>query len=126
MHEFVIAQGILEIINQETLPYGEVSVINVKVRIGTLSGIMPDSLTFAFTALSNGTVADGAQLLIEEVPLRITCNKCGKTSITDNPFMICPVCKCSDVWMASGRELNVIGLEIDDGNQGSKKHSGGK
>jgi hydrogenase nickel incorporation protein HypA/HybF len=123
MHEFAIAEGILEIINQETLAYGEVSVLNVKVRIGKLSGIMPDSLTFAFAALSNGTVADGANLLIEEVPLSITCNKCGKTSSVDNPFMICPECKCSDVWMASGRELDVTGLEIDDGNQGSEEHS---
>ena len=123
MHEFAIAQGILDIIDQEILPYGKVSVLNVKVRIGKLSGIMPDSLTFAFTSLSNGTAADGAHLLIEEVPLSITCNKCGKTSSVDNPFMICPACKSPDVSMASGRELDVVGLEIDNGNQDSKEHS---
>jgi hydrogenase nickel incorporation protein HypA/HybF len=54
MHEFAIAQGLVEIIEEEALPYGGAKVISVKVRIGKLSGVIPDALRFAFEALSMG------------------------------------------------------------------------
>ena len=119
MHESGIALSLLEIIEQEVLPYKGSKVINVKLRIGKLSGVMPDALRFAFEALSTGGLADGASLEIEEVPLTIRCNKCRKVSVSDAPFMICPHCEGVEVEMIGGRELEIKEMEIDDGSQGS-------
>ena len=123
MHESGIALSILEIIEQEVLPYKGSKVINVKLRIGKLSGVMPDALRFAFEALSIGGIAEGASLEIEEVPLTIRCNKCKKVSVSDVPFMICPHCEGVEVEMIGGRELEIKEMEIEDGNQGSQEHS---
>ncbi|MBW2340311.1 MAG: hydrogenase maturation nickel metallochaperone HypA [Deltaproteobacteria bacterium] len=119
MHEFSIAQSLLEIIERETLPYSGAKVTTLTLRIGKLSGVMPDALRFAFEAISTGGMAEGASLLIDEVPLKIQCNHCRKVSIADNPFLICPNCQGTDVEMIAGRELEIREIEIEDGNQGS-------
>lgn len=121
MHEFAIAQGLLEIIEQEALPYAGAKVTRVNLLIGKLSGVMPDALRFAFKSLSMGGVAEGASLEIEEVPLRITCNRCGKISILDDPFMICHHCEGTDVELIQGRELEIRSVEIEDGNQAGQE-----
>jgi len=123
MHESGIALSLLEIIEQEVLPYKGSKVINVKLRIGRISGVMPDALRFAFEALSTGGVADGASLEIEEVPIAIRCNTCKKVSVSDAPFMVCPHCKGVEVEMIGGRELEIREMEIDDGSEGSQEHS---
>ncbi len=123
MHESGIASSLLEIIEREALPYGGLKVINVRLRIGKLSGVMPDALRFAFEALSKGGVAEGALLDIEEVPLRIRCNGCGRTSDAESFFMACPHCKGVEVEIIAGRELEIKEMEIEDGNQGSQEHT---
>lgn len=122
MHELSIAQSLLEIIEHEALPYKGARVTTVTLRIGKLSGVMPDALRFGFEALSRGGVAEGASLLIEEVPVMIHCHRCGGKSSTDDPFLLCPRCNGSEVELTAGRELEIKEMEIDDGNQGSEKH----
>jgi len=122
MHEFGIAQSLLEIVEQEALPYRGSRVTRVKLLIGKLSGVIPDALRFAFEVISMGGIAEGASLVIEEVPLRIQCNQCRRVSIMDDPFLICPHCEGTDVEMIAGRELEIKDMEIEDGNQGSQEH----
>ena len=123
MHEFSIAQSLLEIIERETVPYARAKVTTLTLRIGKLSGVMPDALRFAFEAISTGGIAEGASLVIEEVPLRIKCNQCRKDIIVGDPFLICPHCQGTDVEMIAGRELEIRDMEIEDGNQGSQTHT---
>jgi len=117
MHEFSIAQSLLDIVEQEARPYAEAKVISVRVRIGRLSGVIPDALRFAFEVASSGGRAQGARLLIEEVPVSIACNQCKKVSVMDDPFLICPHCNGSDVELIAGRELEIKEMEIEDGDR---------
>ena len=116
MHEFGIAQSLLEIVEQEALPYKGARVTRIKLLIGKLSGVMPDALRFAFEALRIGGITEEAFLEIEEMPLRIKCSQCGKKSILNDPFLICPQCESKDVEIIAGRELQIINMEIEDGN----------
>jgi len=115
MHEFSIATSLLEIISQEASAYGGAMVKAVTLRIGTLSGVVPEALEFAFQVLSEGTVAEGARLVIERIALRIVCNACGTVSMPADPFIICPLCGSADVEIKEGRELNIESMEIEDG-----------
>ena len=112
MHEFSIARSLLEIVEQETLPYGGVKVVNVKLRIGKLSGVMPDALRFAFEILSEGGITEGASLLIEEVPVELYCHQCNTASTVDDPFLVCPHCKGREVEMRAGRELEITEMKF--------------
>jgi hydrogenase nickel incorporation protein HypA/HybF len=116
MHEFAVAQSLLEIIEQEARPYNGARVTGVILRIGHLSTIVPDALRFAFEAITRGGIAEGAVLEIEEVPLTIRCHQCDEVFTIDDPFMLCPQCEGTDVEMLSGRELEIKSMEICDGD----------
>jgi hydrogenase nickel incorporation protein HypA/HybF len=68
MHELSIAQSIVEIVQQH-LPSDRIPVVkSVQMKVGHQAGIVPDSLEFCFGAVTEGTVAQGARLEIENVP----------------------------------------------------------
>jgi len=112
VHEAAIAQSLLEIVKEQALLHGARRVSRVRVRVGALSGVVPEALTFAFEAMSKGGIAEGAVLEVEEVPSRIRCEDCGVFEGT--PFLVCPNCgKLAE--LLSGRELEIISMEIEDG-----------
>lgn len=120
MHELSIAQSLLEILEQEAKARGAAKVTRVKLRIGALSGVVREALEFAFEVASGGTVAEGASLEIEEVPVRIRCPRCGVLE-QEGPFLVCP--RCGEVGvLLSGRELEIDSMEIEDGGQGRQGH----
>lgn len=120
MHEMAIAQSLLEIIEGEMASWPSSRLKEVKLRIGVLSGVVPEALEFAFQVASQGTVAEGALLRIERVPFRVRCESCKGTFEEDLPFMVCPRCG-GEVEILSGRELEIESMEIEDGSQSRKE-----
>ncbi len=114
MHEFAIAQSLLEIIKKGVSPYQGAKVTRIKLKIGKLSGVLPDALSFAFEALSKGGIAEGAVISVEETSLKIKCRGCGESSIMDDPFLVCPRCGGFAVDTVQGRELEIKEMEITD------------
>jgi hydrogenase nickel incorporation protein HypA/HybF len=117
VHEFAVAQSLLEIVEQEARPYHGARVTRVQLRIGQLSTVVPEALRFAFEAVTHGGIAEGAVLEIEEVPLSIRCRTCEEHFVIDDPFLVCPRCTGTAVEMISGRELEIKSMEIDDGDK---------
>jgi hydrogenase nickel incorporation protein HypA/HybF len=70
MHELSIAVSLVDAICEELPHLGDVSVRSVRVRIGALSGVARDALTFAFDIAADGSRIAGAQLEIEDTPGR--------------------------------------------------------
>ena len=116
MHELAVAQGLLEIVEQEARSYEGARVVRIWLRIGKLSAVVPEALRFAFDAITRGGMAEGAALEIEEVSLSIRCHACEEVFIVEDPFMICPRCGGVDVELVSGRELEIRSMEICDGD----------
>lgn len=116
MHELSIAQSILDIVRQNLPPGKVVSVSVVRLRIGAMAGVLPDSLEFCFSAITQGTPAEGATLEIEHVPLTARCATCGRESTIAPTMFICPLCGSNTLTVVSGREMQVREIEIADGN----------
>jgi hydrogenase nickel incorporation protein HypA/HybF len=115
MHELSIAQDIIDIVRQH-LPAGEShKVSTVKIRVGDMAGVVSDSLEFCFSVIVNATPMEGAVLVIERVPLVIRCNQCRKEHTLDDPAFRCPFCSSPDVQVISGNELQVVEIEVTDG-----------
>jgi hydrogenase nickel incorporation protein HypA/HybF len=117
VHEFAVAQSLLEIVEHEALPHAGAPVTRIWLRIGHLSSVVPDALRFAFAAVSRGGIAEGAVLEIEEVPLRIRCRSCAEEFAIEDPFFLCPRCAGAEVELISGRELEINSMEIADGDK---------
>jgi hydrogenase nickel incorporation protein HypA/HybF len=116
MHELGIARGILDIVDQYVPSGQEEGVRTVRVRVGTMAGIVPDSLEFCFSAIVAESRFPGAHLEIESVPTRGDCAACGRDFEIECAFFLCPHCGAADVRIVSGRELDVIDIELaEDG-----------
>ncbi len=88
-------------------------VLVIRLRIGVLSGVVPEALQFAFEALAPGTAAEGAALAVENVPARFWCAPCASEFTADDLFAECPQCHTPSTELRSGRELQVSALEIE-------------
>jgi hydrogenase nickel incorporation protein HypA/HybF len=114
MHELSIAQSILEIVAQYVPREAMADVRSVRVRVGSLSGIVPDSLEFSFSAIVSGTPLGSARLDIERVPALCRCEGCkAEFEATDFVF-VCPGCGGINVRLMSGSELRVVDIELED------------
>ena len=68
MHEAGLMQTALELAEAHARAAGAVRIHRLCLRVGDLSGVVPEALEFAFQALSVGGPAEGAMLEIERVP----------------------------------------------------------
>jgi len=113
MHELSIAQSLLEIIEDESKRHGVSRVTRVAVKIGTLSTIVPEALTFSFEVITAQTVAEGADLDIEVVPARGRCENCSIDFDVDRSFFLCPECGGVASEIISGKELEISHIEAE-------------
>ncbi len=113
MHELSITQSLLEIVNQEVAKHAISKVTIVKLQVGKLSAIQPTSLTFCFEFLTKGTPVEGAELVIEVVPVRARCLGCEESFEVNGLLFACPNCSGRNIEMISGRELSIIEIQGD-------------
>jgi len=57
--------SLVDAICEELPKLGDVSIRSVRIRVGALSGVVPDALTFAFDVAADGSRVAGARLDIE-------------------------------------------------------------
>ena len=113
MHEVSIAESLLDIAIENCTKDGYTKIESIKVKIGKASGVMPDSLLFAFEAMKVGTVAEEARLIIDEIPVSGVCNSCKNLfSVEDKYIIACPHCGNLSLRIDTGRELNIYEMEV--------------
>jgi hydrogenase nickel incorporation protein HypA/HybF len=114
MHELSVAQNILDIVKQ-SVPEDEHAYVRiVRVKLGAFSGVVADSLDFCFSAISTETALTNARLEFEHIPFAVKCRHCGKTFENDIGFVVCPECGSGDTVILSGRELQVVEIELEN------------
>jgi len=112
MHELSIAQGIVDIVRQYVPERQGPRVATIRVRVGRLSGVVPESLEFCFGAIVAGTPYESARLRIERVPTMCECGDCTERFETQDPVFLCPSCGSGNVRLMSGTDLQVVDLEL--------------
>jgi hydrogenase nickel incorporation protein HypA/HybF len=112
MHELGIAENILQIVRQSVPKESAADIRAVRLRVGQLSGVVPDSLSFCFDVLVNDTEMKQATLAIEQVPLISECRDCKNRFQMDDLAFSCPACQSTRLDLISGRELEVVEIEL--------------
>jgi hydrogenase nickel incorporation protein HypA/HybF len=108
MHELGIAQEIVEMVCDRS---GGARVTRVVLEIGKLSAVLPDAVRFCFDLCVEGTVVEGASLVILETPGRARCRECGGEVRLERPFGRCE-CGNTDLEWLSGEELKIKEFEV--------------
>lgn len=87
-------------------------ILRIRLRVGRLSGVVPEALTFAFDAVAAGTIAEGGCLEIEEVGVVCFCETCSQQFSTESWFFECPTCGRPSRQVLHGEELELDSLEL--------------
>lgn len=83
----------------------------VRVRVGALTAVVPESMRFCFTLVTEGTVAEGALLEIDQPRGTASCRGCGADFTLDDLVLLCS-CGSADVEVTSGRELEIVSMRV--------------
>jgi len=94
------------------LPDPKVAQLNL--RVGRLAAVVEDSLRFCFEIISKDTCLEGAELVIETVPVKARCRDCHHEWEVSDVVFTCPSCEKGQIEVISGRELEVASLELAD------------
>jgi hydrogenase nickel incorporation protein HypA/HybF len=114
MHEASIALSVIEIAETHCRNAGYKSIKNIGLRIGNGSGVLPDALLMAFDIVKLETLAQGAGLTIENIPLGGLCRSCSSRFTTGDQFILaCPKCQGRDFNLDRGRELDITEIEVE-------------
>ena len=76
MHEIGIVQGTLDLAVQSAQANAASRIDVLHLRVGVMTGVVPEALQFAFEALREGTIAADARLDIELIPAEAWCADC--------------------------------------------------
>ena len=111
MHELSIASAIVATAARHA-DGGRVAV--VRVRVGRLRQVVPDSLQFCFGMVARESVCEGARLELEVIPPVLRCSACEHEWEIEEPPFWCPECAGGDVAPVRGEELEVESIEIEE------------
>jgi hydrogenase nickel incorporation protein HypA/HybF len=112
MHEVSIMQSVFEIAFDKLRQEQATRIHRIRLRIGALSGVVPEALQFAFDALKEDTPAANAVLDVEFLPVRFHCATCCQEFGGDDVAGLCPMCGQPSATVRQGRELDVVSLEL--------------
>jgi hydrogenase nickel incorporation protein HypA/HybF len=116
MHELSLVTSIVESVTESLAAYPSARVVEVRLRVGALASVIPESLEFCYGIAAEGTPLEGSQLVVNLLPVVMRCVRCDKDVTLDGVQSFrCPKCgePCSE--MMQGRELEIEAIEIDDG-----------
>lgn len=113
MHELSLTESILNIAIDEAKKHNANKVLEIKLKIGEMSGVVPELIQEYFNIVSHGTIADSAKLTVEYVPVTVECLDCKNQSKIDKLHFKCPVCSSTNIKLKTGREFYVDSMEVE-------------
>lgn len=113
MHEMGIMSGVLETVRTAAEDAGATKVTRVQLSIGRMTEAIEDVLVFAWEALSEGTICEGAELDVHMIEPRSLCPECGTEFEHDRFHRGCPQCGNMLTELVAGREMQLDSIEVD-------------
>lgn len=112
MHELGLMENIVTTVQDCAQENGAERVLKVILEVGSISGVVPESLEFCFGVCVQGTLLEGAQLEIHRIPALGKCRKCAHEFDLAVHSFSCPTCHLADWELLSGKELIIKALEV--------------
>lgn len=113
MHELSIAMSIIDVAGEEAERL-RARVVAVHLKLGPLSGVVPEALLSAYERAREGSRLSDARLVIEEAALVVFCPACGENQPAAALQQICCSVCGSAGEVVGGREMEVTALEVID------------
>jgi len=112
MHEMSLAEGMIQLIEEQSRQQDFSKVTLVHLDIGKLSNVEVDAMKFCFDAVCQGTLAEGATLKISQSPGIGWCMECAQQIEYQSLYQACPLCDGYQVQVTGGNEMLIKELEV--------------
>jgi hydrogenase nickel incorporation protein HypA/HybF len=110
MHELSLCCSIRDIVERarEGRP-----VTSVQVQVGRLRQVVPETLEYCWTMVTDSSPLAGSALEIEHVPVVVECHDCGaSTTLEEVLVLTCGDCGSARTVVVSGEELMVTSVDL--------------
>jgi hydrogenase nickel incorporation protein HypA/HybF len=122
MHELSVCLALMNQVNRIANEHDADRVEKIVLKIGPLSGIEAALLENAFPLASAGTVAEGAELVIDHSPVTVECTICGAVSEVAPNRLLCGACGDFRTRVVSGEDMTLVSLELATSNDRPSRH----
>jgi hydrogenase nickel incorporation protein HypA/HybF len=115
MHEMSIAEALVRQILRVAQENRLARIDRVELEVGALQLIVPEALDLAFRMAVRDTVAEGAELVQEEIAVEAECRACGHRYEPDPEIFLCDRCGRAEPKILRGRDIilkSLTGPEI--------------
>lgn len=112
MHEVGLMHEALRLALDHAKRAGATHLHGLSLRVGALSGVEAEALRLAFEVVSPGTEAEGAVLVIEEVPVECWCSGCEASFLPTDSVFRCMRCQRISDDIRLGREFDLTRVEF--------------
>ncbi|WP_102142511.1 hydrogenase maturation nickel metallochaperone HypA [Mycobacterium hubeiense] len=109
MHELSICSSMIGIVRKHAAGR-EVRTVNI--RIGAMRQIVPDTLAYCWSLVTESSELAGTELQVERIPAKIRCTGCGREQVLDALAMACESCPGCTVDLIEGDEFLITSLEL--------------
>ena len=120
MHELSMAEAIVETVLDVAEKNDAQEIVEVTIEVGELTMLNPEQVKFLLGVLAEDTLLEGAEIIIEEVPVEIKCRSCEFTGLANTDgsdhylsIVKCPQCDERNVEILTGKECNVKTIKIE-------------
>jgi hydrogenase nickel incorporation protein HypA/HybF len=113
MHEVSIMAEALRMAVESAQTVGARRITGLRLRVGRLSGAVPEALQFAWDVVRRDTPAAEAWLEIDSIPAACWCPPCQAEFECRDFFSECPRCHNVSGELRRGRELEIASVELE-------------
>ncbi|WP_185961340.1 hydrogenase maturation nickel metallochaperone HypA [Telmatospirillum sp. J64-1] len=113
MHEMALAEGILQVLEDQGKAQNFSRVRTIWLELGQLAHADPQALAFCFDAVMRGSLAEGAKLEILTIPGTAWCLECGESVPLAQRYDPCPRCNSHRLQVTQGEEMRIKELEVE-------------
>jgi len=113
MHELSLLENVREILEQHAVSQQFSKVCQVTLAVGQLSCVEAEALRFGFDVVMQGSLAEGAELIITELPGVGFCNQCQQQTGLPTLYAPCQHCASPLVTVLSGAEMKIKDLLVN-------------
>jgi hydrogenase nickel incorporation protein HypA/HybF len=111
MHEMSLVEGMREILEDQARALSVDRITRVRVEIGRFAGVEKPALEFAWDVVMRGSKAEGAELIMLDLPGRAMCFDCAHEVEIDDRLSPCPDCGGGKLLPTGGDEMRIKDLE---------------
>lgn len=116
MHELSVCIALMQQVERIAQEHDAERVERIVLQVGPLSGVEAPLLEHAWPLACTGTLAEAAELVIENAAVKVECTQCGAVSEAVPNRLLCASCGDFRTRLVSGDEMLLASLELSQMN----------